>query len=306
MNNLNFRIFLLSAISALFLFTYCSKDRIDDDDDDDTTQLRTYEPMDAFYEANRQQEQEFELTGEGSGPIVGAQGTKLWLDSTMFMYQNGDDVSYPFTIGLIELYTPKDIILYNMPTVSDGKLLSTDGEIRVKAYKDSVDLYLKPNAIYQAHMPSGDPSEDMDIFYGVETSSYVDWTISTDPDDDISTDTEGYMMLLTKIGWINADYIYDFPMTKTSITFQSTTDSLDANVAKFLYFPDIPSVMQVYTGESGDVPIGDDATVILFAMDAAGDMFYYSEDITISANPVIDVTLESITEDNLISFLEGL
>lgn len=290
----------------MLCFTYCSKDRIDDPEDDDPPQLKSYGPLDAFYQEHRQPEQEFILTGEGAGPIVGAQGTKLWLDSTLFMHQNGDDVFYPFTIGLVELYTPGDIILYNMPTVAGGDLLVTDGEIRVKAYKDGEELLLKPNAIYQAEMPSDNPTADMDIFYGVDDSSYIDWTDTPAYYDSIGVDSASYVMLLSQIGWINADYFYDFPMTKTTVIFQSSTDSLDSYVAKFLYFENIPSVMQVYGSTSGDVPINDDVKVICFAIDTEGSMFYYTEDITISANPVIDVTLTSITENYLISFLEGL
>lgn len=304
-NKLNFMLLLLSA--TLMLFGACSKQRI---------ALNEYSTPDEFMYNNRPEEQEFILNGDSGGHIVGNQGTHLWMDSSIFMYTNGNEVSYPIIIKLIEIYTPKDMELYAMPTVAQGELLVSGGEIRVRAFKDNEELVLKPGKVYHAKMPTQNPDPDMSLFYGKEEGDIIDWvdnasSVSTNPGIDaleyIEPDSSSFHELFSPMmGWLNCDRFRNYPPPLTTVTFTSDDDDL-TNVMKYMYIPSINSVMQVYaSNESANMPVGEPVKVLCFAQNSSGDMFHYYEEVTLSQNQVISVTLSEITEADLIALMAGL
>lgn len=303
-NNLQKAMLLLSV--TLMLISACSKQRVE---------MNEYESPNDFMYNNRPEEQEFILNGDSGGPIIGNQNTHLWMDSSIFMYTNGNDVSYPIIIKLIEIYKPKDMELYAMPTVAQGNLLVTAGEIRVRAFKDNEELVLKPGKVYPAKTPAQNLDSQMSIFYGKQVGDIIDWMnnasdVSSNPGIDalefITPDSSEYYSLLVPVmGWINCDYFYDSPDPLTTITFESNDDDL-TNVMKFLYFPDIKSVMQIYGNISGNVPVGSTVKVLCFAQNSSGSMFHYYQQITVAANQTVTVTMAEISETDLITLMDGL
>ncbi len=303
-NKLQKAMLLLSV--TLMLISACSKQRVE---------MNEYESPNDFMYNNRPEEQEFILNGDSGGPIIGNQNTHLWMDSSIFMYTSGNDVSYPITIKLIEIYKPKDMELYAMPTVAQGNLLVTAGEIRVRAFKDNEELVLKPGKVYAAKTPAQNLDPQMSVFYGKEVGDIIDWMnnasdVSSNPGIDalefITPDSaEYYSLLVPVMGWINCDYFYDSPDPLTTITFESDDDDL-TNVMKFLYFPNIHSIMQLYGNVSGNVPVGSTVKVLCFAQNSSGSMFHYYEEISVTANQTLNVTMEEISEADLITLMDGL
>lgn len=297
---------LLIVSALIFFISSCSKQRIE---------MNEYESPNDFMYNNRPEEQTFILNGDSGGPIIGNQNTHLWMDSSIFMYPNGNNVSYPIIIKLIEIYKPKDMELYAMPTVAQGNLLVTAGEIRVRAFKDNDELVLKPGKVYAAKTPAQNLVPQMSIFYGKEVGVIIDWMdnasdVSSSPGVDalefIQPDTaEYYSLLVPVMGWINCDYFYDSPNPLTTITFESDDDDL-TNVMKFLYFPDIKSVMQVYENNGVNVPIGSTVKVLCFAQNSSGSMFHYYEQITVAENQTVNVTMSEISETDLLTLMDGL
>lgn len=289
---------LFSGLVLVLILSQCSKERLEEKE----PELNKYGSLDAFYTTYRPAEQTFTINRNGKGPIIGKHGTKMWVDSTIFMYSNGTDITYPFTIRLLELYSPKDMILYNMPTVSGGQLLVTGGEIRVRAFKDADELVLKPGKVYPTYFPGPAADPKMEIFYGKQLGSLVDWTNA--PSTTVTVDSGYYKALLPKIGWINCDYFYNYS-SKTTIAFSSKTDDL-TNVAKFLYFDGIKSLMQVYGNTSGEIPVGTSVKIICFAANDQGKLFYYSKSMTTGASNPLEIELTEVSESNLIAHLAGL
>lgn len=300
-----------------FVFTDCSKQRI---------AQNSYSTPDQFMYDNRPEEQEFVIDGEGDGPIIGNQGTRLWLDSSIFMFTNGNDVSYPITIKLIEVYTPKDMELFDLPTVAQGNMLVTGGEIRVRAFKDGEELVLKPGKRYAAQVPSANPVQQMSIFYGSESGSILDWydnasSVSSNAGIDtlewITPNTDstggpfgwpgiGYDLAIPVMGWINCDYFYNLnPDSLTTVSYESEDDDL-TNVMIFLSFPNIGSVMRVYNEQSGNVPIGEPVKSLCFAMNSSGALFYHYEEFAITPNHLVQVTMTEISEADLLALMAGL
>jgi len=206
-------------------------------------------------------------------------------------------------------------MLYEMPTVAQGKLLTTDGEIRVRAFKDNTELVLKPNKVYYSQMPSASPNPSMSIFYGNDNGNLVDWednasSVSSNPGIDalefITPDTTGqyYDLLIPVMGWINCDYFYNYnPDSLTTISFTSNDDDL-TNVMKYIYFDDIHSVMQVYGNTSGNVPLSSSVKILCFAQNTSGDMYSYYEEAVVSAGQTVSVTLTQISDADLLALMD--
>lgn len=297
----------LLAVLGIFTITLtnCSKDRIQ-------PPLNTYGSLDQFYNTYKQPEQEYIITQDGQCPLVAQNGLKLCMGRQQLIMQNGDSVQLPYSIKIIELYTAKDMILYNMPTVAGGNLLTTGGEIRVRSFKGTEELSLRNGQSYFAQVPTTNPSTSMQIFYGQDNGNFVDWipdslvTGSGGPSMlTIDTSNAYYNLTLPDLDWINCDYYYSYPGQTTQVSFTSATDDL-TNVAKFLWFPNINSLMQVYGNTSGNVPVNEPVKIICFAMDSSGGMHSFYQEITISNNQSVDVVLAPISENDLLTLMDNL
>jgi hypothetical protein len=299
----SFKFVALISLLALALVN-CSKDRIQ-------PPVNTYGSLNQFYSTHRQPEQEYIITSDGQCPLIAQNGLRLCLGRQQLMMPNGDSVQLPYSIKIIELYTAKDMILYNMPTVSGGDLLTTGGQVRIRTFKGTDSLQLRSGQSYFAQVPAVNPTSSMSIFYGVSSNGIIDWSSTvaggSGGPSNIAIDSSNtfYNLTLPAQGWINCDYFYNYPGQKTQVGFSSSTDDL-TNVAKFLWFPNINSLMQVYDDISGDVPVNEPVKIVCFAMDASGNMHSFYQEITIGNNQIVDVTLTPTSENDLLTLLGNL
>ncbi len=293
---------LIVLIFSLLLSNSCSKERIEPEEEEEE-ELNEYNTMNDYFDAKKQEEQEFVIDTSGTDPIIGNQGTKVWPSKEKLMFANGDSVHWPYTVNLIELYTPKDMIYYQMPTIAGGELLTTGGEIRLRAFKDGQELVLRPNKTWTVEMPNTAPVSNMEIYYGVENSTYVDWTAN--PAGVFTTTAYGYLGNIAQLGWVACGKDAGITATTTNYTFASTTDNLQ-NLSIFIYFPNLESLMQVYSLTSGDIPIGEDIKIILMGIDSGDNLFYYFSDTQVSSSSQIDVILTAISDADLTVILDGL
>ncbi len=298
---------LLIILTVVFTTSGCKKDRIQQ-------QLNAYSPINTYLDAKKQAEQEFIIDTAGSGPIIGNQGTKIWIGKECLMFPNGDSVSWPFTVTLVELYTPKDMIYYQQLTVASGNtnIMKTDGEVRIRAFKNGTELLLKPDpCMMQIEMPNASPQAGMRVFYGFGSGSGSDWTdnpsslgVTTTISPAFTTTAYGYSASIAILGWINCGSLAGSTPAAT-LTFASTVDDL-TNVGIFIYFPATKTVMQAYNVASGAIPHGSSVKIIAMGINASGDLFSYEETKTVNSNQQIDITLSATTDAALTSALDAL
>lgn len=296
---------LISSFSLIILISFlsCSKKRIEND-----KTLDSYTSTNQYLDSRKQQEQIYEDNGQGSGPIIGQQGTELYVSADIFMYPNGDSVDYPYSIGLIELYKPKDMIYYQMPTYGSNHILFSGGEIHVRAFKDTTDLVLRPGRYYRTMFPADSINSSMKVFHGTETNGIVDWIQSTDyiqPVQDSLGINYYFNTYASAIGWINCDYFASYSGVMAPVSFTSTTDDL-SGVAIFIYFPDINSVMQVYNMTSASIPVGYSVKIICIGADNNMVPFYFYSTLTTSSSNSVDVEMQQTTDADLDALLSGL
>lgn len=287
---------LLIAGAIIMLISFaCKKDRID------KKTLNEYNDVSQYLDAKKQEEQEFIIDSLGSGPIVGNQGTRISGAKNCLQNSLGDTIDYPFTIKLVELYKPKDMIYYQMPTVAGGNILETDGEIRLRAFKGAEELTLKPSCPFMIEMPNASPQTYMNIFYGSNSSTFVDWT---DSQVGFTVISDGYKAYPNTLGWINCDNQIGNGSGHT-LSFTSSTDELQ-NVGIFIYFTAHDGLMQAYNMSTGLIPDGSEVKIVMIAIDSSGNLFTYNETRTVTASATIDIVLSGISDANLTAYLDAL
>lgn len=307
--NLVFTTLSIVAIATVLVVS-CSKKRIQNPtlNEYDATNTNSY------LDSKQEEEQEFIIDSAGSCPLVGKLGTKICSGKPCLMMPNGDTIGYPFTIKLVELYKPKHMIYYRMPTIAGGNILETDGEIRLRAFKGTTELLLKPGACYaQIEMPNAAPKNNMRVFYGYASSSpFVDFTdnpttagaATTSLPPVFSVTSYGYSNTIGKLGWINCGK--NAATTPSSVlTFSSTVDDL-TNVPIFVYLPSTKTVMQASNFTTNPIPNGMTAKIIAIAKDASGNLYSFDQTITVSSNQQIDITMAQTTDGALTTLLDGL
>ena len=295
---------LLLLVSLLYLG--CSKERIKE------PALNQYSPVSTYLDTKKQPEQEFIIDSSTAGSIVGNQGTKISIGKQCLAYSNGDSVTWPFTVKLVELYKPKDMIYYQMPTVASGNILETDGEIRLRAFKNSTELILKPSpCFFQIEMPNTTPKSYMRVFYGFDSNGRPNWTdnpsslgVTTSLSPVFSTTASSYVASIARLGWINCGVLATNSPGST-LTFTSSTDDL-TNVGIFIYLPATKTLMQVHNVTSDLIPNDVSATIIAIAVDANGQLFSSTLTQTISGSAQVDIVLGPVSDAALTSFLDAL
>lgn len=296
---------LLMALFLILGTIACKKDRIEKSKNE-------YEPVNTYLDAKKQPEQEFIITGPSNDTIVGNQRTRLLVGRECLQFPNNDTVAYPFSVKLVELYTPKDMIYWQIPTVAAGNIMETHGEVRVRATKNNTDLVLKPNCFYQLQMPNTNPQANKNIFYGFDTGNFIDWTtnlaalgVSTPASATFNViPTFGYDAFIPRLGWVNCGLTANNGSGST-LSFTSQTDEL-TNLGIFIYFPATKSVMQVYNTVSGLIPNGSTVKIIMIGITSGGQLFHYFSSLTINSSGTIDVVLTPISDTNLTAILDGL
>ena len=263
---------------------------------------------------SKQPEQEFIIDSTGSGPIVGNQNTRIWLGKQCLMYPKGDSVTWPFTVKLVELYTAKDMIYYQQPTVAEvnSNILKTDGEIRLRAFKHDTELVLKQDPCFAAiEMPNAAPKAGMRVFYGFGSGATSDWTdkpstlgITTSLSPVFTTTVTAYQASIARLGWINCGLLAGTTQAHT-LTFTSTVDDL-TNVGIFIYFPATKTVMQAYNKTSGSIPDNTVIKIVAIGIDVNNNLFSYYLYKNVSATEQIEITLSATTDADLTALLDGL
>jgi hypothetical protein len=305
------------GLAGLFFISACTKQRAPS-----KTPGPDYASASSFYTANQQQVQTFTVDSPGTAPIIGKMGTVLSGNASLFMFPGNpaQNVGYPFTLKLIEVYPIKDFILSNLPSVGAGLILQSQGEISIQAYKGSTLLVLRPGKKYPMVLDSNIAfNSGNSVYYGfpntVSSRNITDWTSNVNSlNPAINPDTLSKVWLFSKycemtiarMGWVSCAQSYAYPSPTTKITFTAPSNSTNGqNIDVFLVFKNIHSMMQVYNLTSQAIPTGTNLTVVAIATDSnsGNSLVYYSQNITVTAGMTVALNPTNISSANLLAAL---
>lgn len=294
----------------LFLFVTilsCSKERLVSPTADASTVFVSEYPQNW-----KKQVQSATLNSETDFPFVTSAGNEIVIyDNTLIDKETKAATTFPIRLEVVELLSIKDIILEGMSTTSNGKLLSTDGQILVEAYKDNAQLMLKTDNRFYVKMKgiSKTADSEMRVFLLDESSPEINWLFantecSNNGCQNILIEDNRYAMFPSKLGWINIDKFAEYGQTVT-LDFRS-----EANLSKvhlFLYFPDIKSIMSVSNAVANRVPIGSKAKVIAFGITEENEIYSTFQDFVVSGDQTeINVVLIKSSEERFMRELDKL
>lgn len=253
------------------------------------------------FSVNREYIQTFKVSPKKEIVINGEKGTTIRIPENAFVDTKGVTVTGEITIELLEIYTKSDMILNNIQTTSNQKLLETRGMIYIRAISKNIEVGLKKDEFYTIEFPTKNKQKDMNIFYGDTTSHNINWQQANNNFRSDYTYIENqkelnkYIFNSTEFGWINCDRFVN--QTETTDLIVNTTDTLGVNFC--LVFKSINSVMNV-SDRNGvikfyNVPVGQTATLVAFKR-TSQETFYSSKTVNFQKNQSVEIALEKLTD----------
>ncbi len=290
------------------LLSACSKERLES-----LEEVSKYVSLKPYLDSKRPLEQTFIISGTDDLPIEGSQGTKIWLPKGILKTTEGEDVEFPYTVKLLELYKPKDMIYYQMSTVAKSNVLETDGEVKITAFKineqgTEESLFLKTEETFLLEMPSDSVRKDMKVFYTLTNTNHPEWTseqadagANVEADlyfDELST---AYRANIGKLGWVNCGKAH-----QGFHTLKFTSEEDLTGVETFCFLEDYKSVIQAYGQVSHKIPDSTKVKVISMAIDKNQQLYYSLGSTTVAGSGNVSITLQPISEAELTTVLDSL
>jgi hypothetical protein len=97
--------------------------------------------------------------------VIGEEGTEMLIPADAFLFPDGSPVTIDVEILLTEIANKPELILSNLPTVSNGRMLVSGGVIKIEAIADGKKLHLAPGKSVLVNFPGG-YVQDMQLFKG--------------------------------------------------------------------------------------------------------------------------------------------
>jgi len=119
----------------------------------------TRQPM---LEANNLLPEKFKINNSKDTTIIGKKGTIISIPANSFEVSNDSEINFE----LIEAPELKDILLLNAQTISDDKMLETDGVVYVQAFQNNKKVKVKAKSIINIKIPSKKINKEMVAFTG--------------------------------------------------------------------------------------------------------------------------------------------
>lgn len=284
---------IIAAIIFVLSIVSCTKERIE-------TELTSYESLNDYYDSKKQVEQEYIIDSLGSCPLTGLLGTRICINKSNLQLPGGDSVYFPYTLKLVELYTPKDMIYYSILNNSNTGNFYCKGEVRIRTFKNDTELTLRNQSYIDVEIKDTLSNESLQIF-NENTPNPFEWKGTSD----LYADTDyGYEGFITSFGWNAAgkSLLFDEPAT---ITFTSETDNLET-VQMYVYLPNHKSLYEVTNHSSVQIPIGETAKIIMIAIDSNDKLYHFFAEQPFQGNATIPVSLTEISDAGLTQILDEL
>lgn len=107
--------------------------------------------------------------------VIGQEGTQLLVPADAFVHLDGTPVRGDVEIVLTEVTKKPDLILSNLPTISNGRMLVSGGVIHIEAIAEGKKLRLAPGKSVLVNFPGG-YQEGMELFKGqYNTAGEMNW-----------------------------------------------------------------------------------------------------------------------------------
>jgi hypothetical protein len=234
--------------------------------------------LNTFFAGKRSKIQKFTFNADESNTFYGTKGTRVQIGAGTLRTMSGLPVTGTVTLELKEVTELSEMILNNAPTVSNGQILTSGGEVYVSVSQNGEPLKLDNNAGFFVTIaaPRG-TTDSMTVFTGRDSLGTIVWTtaqadtvnsnviVPADSSQD-SRDTSAYyqsvgwaivnrvnayVVRCTKFGWINCDYFASYPNV-CRLTTKCDTIYKTINTKVFFVIPATNSAGNFYVDSNFD------------------------------------------------------
>lgn len=108
----------------------------------------------------------FDIINENDTFITGKKGTKISIPENSFIDKNGNAVKGKISFELKEALTLADMVMGNLTTLSNGKILQTGGMIYTNATSNGENIFIASNKALQISVPTNNKNDSMLLFEG--------------------------------------------------------------------------------------------------------------------------------------------
>ncbi|MEM7036861.1 MAG: hypothetical protein AAF570_07780 [Bacteroidota bacterium] len=139
--------------------------------------------------------------------LLGEHGTELLIPPNAFVDQQGNPVAGEVIVNFTEVYEKSDLILSNLPTMSNGRMLESGGVVYIEAMADGEQLKLAEGKSVLINFPGG-RTEGMEMFKGAyDAEGTMNWIPMADAagkyedmKDNLPTANTAAMPMMTAFG----------------------------------------------------------------------------------------------------------
>jgi hypothetical protein len=298
----------LTILMTITLFN-CKKDKVEKKSDPEAS-------LESFFQNNKKESQVFTVNASAPTTINGADGSQLDIPADAFVTSDGQTVTGFVTVELIEIFEKADMVLSEKPTVSNGEILISAGELFVNATQGSLQLQLAPGVSISTSLPADTITGGMTLFTASNTNGQFNWNQigngGMNGNDSLVISTVApykYLFEIGQLGWINCDKFYYDPNPKTNINITFTNNPSLAKTAVFLVFKDINSVIRVYNNNGNftthNIPTGMNITLVAFSIHE-GKNYFVAKDIVVASGHSEELTLSELSEADMIAQIKNL
>jgi hypothetical protein len=242
-------------------------------------------------------------------------------------FVNGPICTSKVKLEMIALRKKGDMVRYQRPTTSFGRLLETGGAFFIKATSGGQELELVTPSLIKIRYRTVTTNPAMSVFYGIQnpvgnlppgTNPAFTWVPATDSSSvrpfiqqDSSGISRGYELFSQRLRWINCDYFTDTTIARTRLNVILPPNYTNTNTNVFAVFDNENIVVQLNSEFSSrsfysvNIPIGKQIKII--SLSKVGDrLFLGSKQLTTSNSLPITVQPELKTKPQIEQYLSSL
>ncbi len=132
-----------------------------------------------IYQHFAKQPQIFSFQANRDTSINCKEGTLIKIKPNSFISaKTGKEISGKVQLAVLEYYKTSDILLSNLSSTSDNKILETGGMIHLSASADSEKCIMKEGSVIEVGFPYSNKKNDMALFNGEWTNNRIDWKLA--------------------------------------------------------------------------------------------------------------------------------
>ena len=132
--------------------------------------------MSDIYHTFDKQPQVFFFQVNRDTAIICKEGTSIKIKPNSFISEKtGKEISGKVQLAVEEYYKIADILLSNLSTTSDNKILETGGMLHVTATAENKKCIIKEGSVIEIGFPYSNKQNDMALFNGEWTNGKIEW-----------------------------------------------------------------------------------------------------------------------------------